>query len=101
MRRPHEKNMTDAEARQLFQPQRDLSPSDRASDKSDPMIVFAYACLRGEFASLLQHRPSPDEVPSPDDIHRMRIAARRLRVALRLFKDILRGEAAQLAEELC
>ena len=85
--------MTDAEA-QPTQPQHELSSTDPVSAATDPMIVFAYSCLRREFRSLLSHRPSHDTIPSPDEIHRTRIAARRLRVALRSFKDLLPGDVA-------
>ena len=53
---------------------------------SDPMIVFAYDCLRREFKELASRRPVEGKPPSIDDVHRMRIAMRRLRVALRLFR---------------
>ena len=56
---------------------------------SDPMIVFAYECLRREFKDLAARRPVEGQPPSVEDVHRMRIAMRRLRVALRLFKHML------------
>lgn len=56
---------------------------------SDPFLRFAYATLEREFATLLAHRPSADRAPTPDEIHDLRVAARRLRVALRLFRRML------------
>ncbi len=56
------------------------------------MIAFAYACLRREFESLLAHRPNRDEPPAPEAIHQMRIATRRLRIALRMFRRMLPTE---------
>jgi CHAD domain-containing protein len=91
--------MTDAEAQQSIQ-QFEPSSTNRLSAVTDPMIVFACACLRRGFRSLLKHQPSHGTLPSPDDIHRMRIAARRLRVALRLFRDVLPSDAADLRHEL-
>lgn len=67
----------------------------------DPMIAFAYQCLRREYHQLLEHRPAKNEAPSAEDIHRTRIAARRLRVGLKLFSDMLPGtEADRLNQEL-
>lgn len=93
--------MTDAEIQLPIQLQQEPQIADRACTPADPLIVFGYACLRREFQALLSHRPQPDSTPSADDIHRMRIAARRLRVGLRLFTDLLPGETAvTLSDEL-
>lgn len=67
----------------------------------DPLITFAYACLRNEFASLLAQRPNPDETPTAAAVHKLRIATRRLRVALRMFRRMLpKHEAQQLRKDL-
>lgn len=55
----------------------------------DAFIVFAYATLEREFAALLANRPPAERAPTPDGIHELRVAARRLRVALRLFGRML------------
>ncbi len=69
---------------------------DRATLRpSDPMIVFAYACLSKEYEALVEHRPSDGQPPDPEEIHQMRIAARRLRVSLKMFGQMLPGEAAK------
>ena len=67
---------------------------------SDPMIVFAYDCLRREFKELASHRPVEGKPPSIDDVHRMRIAMRRLRVALRLFRRMLPRDAKEFRKGL-
>ena len=67
---------------------------------SDPMIVFAYECLRREFEELAARRPVDDKPPSTEDVHRMRIAMRRLRVALRLFRRMLPREAKEFRKGL-
>jgi CHAD domain-containing protein len=93
--------MTDVETRQHDPAQYESAVIDRAPDATDPMIVFAFACLRSEYATLLVHRPSNGEALTPDAVHRTRIAARRLRVSLRLFADMLgRNVAESLASEL-
>ena len=67
---------------------------------SDPMIVFAYECLRREFGDLAARRPVADKPPTIEDVHRMRIAMRRLRVALRLFRRMLPREAKEFRNGL-
>jgi CHAD domain-containing protein len=56
---------------------------------ADAFIVFAYAVLARELVLLLEHRPSTKRAATPDQIHQLRVAARRLRVALRLFRRML------------
>jgi CHAD domain-containing protein len=70
-------------------------PAPPATRPSHPMIAFAYACLRHEFEALRAHRPSDDELPAPDAIHQMRIATRRLRIALRMFRHMLPAKSAK------
>ncbi len=81
-------------------PQNDSS-LDLPVDAADSLIVFAYDCLQREFAALLEQQPQARETPEPATIHRTRIAARRLRVALRMFRKMLpRGAAEMLRAEL-
>ena len=56
---------------------------------TDPFILLAYSTLRREFAALEATRPRQTSAPTPDEIHRLRVAARRLRVALKLFRRML------------
>jgi CHAD domain-containing protein len=56
---------------------------------SEPMIVLGYQCLQRNFEQLVAHRPRDKAPPGVDDVHQMRIATRRLRVALRLFGHML------------
>jgi len=67
---------------------------------SDPMIVFAYECLRRELKELAARRPVEGKPPSIEDVHRMRIAMRRLRVALRLFRRMLPRDAKEFRKGL-
>jgi CHAD domain-containing protein len=55
----------------------------------DAFVVFAHATLERELAALLAARPPAARAPTPDEIHELRVAARRLRVALRLFRRML------------
>jgi CHAD domain-containing protein len=56
---------------------------------TDPLVAFAYATLRRELEALTANRPDLDRVPTPAQIHQLRVAARRLRVGLRLFRRML------------
>jgi len=56
---------------------------------ADPFIAFAHAILRREAAGLATSKPKTERAPTPDEIHQLRVAARRLRVALRLFGRML------------
>jgi len=67
----------------------------------DAFILFAYAILRREAAALPANRPKVEHSPTPDEIHQLRVAARRLRVALRLFARLLPSRAvARLGAEV-
>src|SRR5262245_25619054 len=67
---------------------------------NDAFIAFAHAVLRREAAALAANKPQAD-APTPDEIHQLRVAARRLRVALRLFGRMLPSkDAARFITEL-
>src|SRR5262245_35300159 len=51
-------------------------------------IAFAHAVLKREAAGLAANKPKAEQ-PTPEEIHQLRVAARRLRVALRLFARML------------
>jgi CHAD domain-containing protein len=72
----------------------------QSSRPNEPMIVFAYACLRRELESLVAHKPSPNAAASPEEVHQSRIAMRRMRVALRLFRRMLPHKAKHFRKEL-
>jgi len=78
----------------------DESSPEHPSRPTDPMIVFAYECLRREFKELVDRRPVGPTAPTVDDVHRMRIAMRRLRVALRLFRRMLPRAAKDFRKDL-
>jgi CHAD domain-containing protein len=65
------------------------TPCTRQFAADDAFLEFAYATLRRELAGLNDARPPAERAPSPDEIHALRVAARRLRVALRLFRRLL------------
>jgi CHAD domain-containing protein len=61
---------------------------------SDAFIVFAHAVLTRETAALAASKPQVASSPTPEEIHQLRVAARRLRVALRLFGRMLPSRSA-------
>ena len=68
---------------------------------TDPFISFAHAILCREVAGLAANKPKVEQAPTPEEIHQLRVAARRLRVALRLFGRLLPSrDSARLATEL-
>lgn len=60
----------------------------------DAFIVFAHAVLQREAAALEANKPQVASSPAPEEIHQLRVAARRLRVALRLFGRMLPSKDA-------
>lgn len=78
----------------------DGASTKRSARPNDPMIVFAYQCLRREFDDLVHRQPAERTAPTADDVHRMRIAMRRLRVALRLFRRMLPRAAQEFRKDL-
>jgi CHAD domain-containing protein len=61
----------------------------RGSRPEDAFVVFAHGVLRRETAQLVASTPQVESAPTPDEIHQLRVAARRLRVAFRLFGRML------------
>lgn len=61
---------------------------------TDPFILLAYATLQRELTGLVAARPRRASQPTPDEVHALRVAARRLRVALKLFRRLLPSDTA-------
>lgn len=56
---------------------------------SDPLVRFAQGVLAHEVAALAATWRAGEALPTPEGIHQLRVGARRLRVALRLFRRVL------------
>jgi CHAD domain-containing protein len=65
----------------------------------DPLLLLAQQTLRREFAAFRSALPETGKAPSAEAIHEMRVALRKLRVALRLFDDFLSGESEYFEAE--
>jgi CHAD domain-containing protein len=64
----------------------------------DPLIQLARRVLQIEHRALQAYLPQHGE-PSAEQIHQLRIAVRRIRVALRLFKELMPSGAMELRAE--
>jgi CHAD domain-containing protein len=60
----------------------------------------AFAVLRRHFGAFLAHEPGTRLGDDPEELHDMRVAARRLRAAMRLFAAALPARVPRLRQEL-
>ena len=77
---------------------RDLTPQQGLPQGS--VGEMAFATLHEQWRSLLAEEPGTRLGDDIEALHRMRVAVRRLRAALRLFQRCLPGEGAALRREL-
>jgi triphosphatase len=59
----------------------------------------AFAVLRLQFAEFLARERGAASGDDPEDVHRMRVATRRLRAALRVFEDVLPSDVRAARDE--
>jgi inorganic triphosphatase YgiF len=80
----------------------DLGQPGAADDAGDDPTIgdLALAVLREHFAQFLLREPGARLGEDPEDVHRMRVATRRLRAAMSLFRDYLPEDAPRLRDEL-
>jgi triphosphatase len=84
----------------------ELSPPDEPefgpTDVSSSMSVgeVAYAVMRGQFSIFLRHEPGTRIGEDPEELHDMRVASRRTRAAMQVFKDALPVRSKKLRDEL-
>jgi CHAD domain-containing protein len=71
----------------------------RALSPDDSLLRLAQQTLQRQLDQLLGDWPGPVVSPTNDAIHKMRIAIRRLRVALRLFADFTPAESVHFRTE--
>ena len=62
---------------------------ERAPVPADPAIHLAYGRLLEQFEEMIAQEPRAWEGLDPEGVHKMRVATRRLRSALRAFKKVL------------
>jgi triphosphatase len=61
---------------------------------------LALQVLRQHAAAFAEHAPQVTSDADPEHVHQARVATRRMRAALRLFKDVLQQELSSLNDEL-
>ncbi|HUQ50708.1 MAG TPA: CHAD domain-containing protein, partial [Gammaproteobacteria bacterium] len=93
--------MNERRAQRTVAPTDSLPRAPAGGGTADAFISFARATLQREAQALADSRPAGERPPTPDDIHRLRVAARRLRVAFKLFARFLpRHEVARFGADL-
>lgn len=69
-------------------------------DRTATIGALAFAVLREQFAQVLRHEPGTRIGADPEELHDMRVGARRMRAAFRVFAPVLPPRAAALSGEL-
>ncbi|HEX2181795.1 MAG TPA: CHAD domain-containing protein [Rubrobacteraceae bacterium] len=76
----------------------DLGPTE--VDGSMPAGEVAFSVLRRHFATMLAHEPGVRLGEDPEELHDMRVATRRLRAALKLYREVLPKRAERYERDL-
>jgi CHAD domain-containing protein len=85
---------------------RELTPSGRPdlgpteTDKTSSAGELALTLMRKHFATFLDHEPGARLGEDAREIHQMRVAARRLRALMRMYRDYLPPQVEALRQEL-
>jgi len=69
-------------------------------DPSMSLGEVAFAVLRTQFAEMRDHEPGTRLGDDPEELHDMRVPTRRMRAAMKVFRDALPERATWLREEL-
>jgi CHAD domain-containing protein len=77
-----------------------LVPGPRRFDRRATAHEVARAILRGELAALLTHEPAARLGDDSEGVHQMRVATRRMRAGLRLFRDALPPTWSAVRDEI-
>lgn len=81
----------------------EAAPAERsptAIEAAQTVAEAAFAILREHFAAFRAHQEGTRRGKDPEELHQMRVASRRLRAAMGLFKEILPPGAVRLRREL-
>jgi len=76
----------------------DLGPT--RVDDSVTLGELAFAVLRRQFGTMRSHEPGVRVGDDPEELHDMRVATRRMRAAIKLFKKALPERASHLRDEM-
>lgn len=69
-------------------------------ERSSTIGELAFAALREQFSAMLVHEPGTRLGEDPEALHDMRVATRRMRVAMKLFESALPERCQWFREEL-
>ncbi|HEX3791466.1 MAG TPA: CHAD domain-containing protein [Pseudonocardiaceae bacterium] len=86
--------------RPLTPAQLGLDPEPRAVRRRDDLSTHVRAVLDGQLRELLAHQRDAGNAEEPEAVHQMRVAGRRMRVALRIAGPVLGEAGEQLRAEL-
>jgi CHAD domain-containing protein len=78
--------------------QEDLGPTDVGGGMT--VGELAFAVLRTQFAVFLEHEPGVRLGDDPEEVHDMRVAIRRMRAAMSVFREALPVRTQRLRDEL-
>ena len=78
-------------------PALDLGPVE--IDDSTTIGELAFAVLRTQFREMLSHEPEARLGEDPEGVHAMRVAIRRMRAAMSVFREVLPVRAQRLRDE--
>lgn len=76
----------------------DFGPKEVSADLTTG--EFAYAVLRRQFEAFLSHEPGTRIGDDPEELHDMRVASRRMRAAMKVFRGALPVRSARFGDEL-
>ncbi|MBI2195332.1 MAG: CHAD domain-containing protein [Planctomycetes bacterium] len=77
------------QASTLLPPRKPLVTALAVVHAGDPLVRLAYRALADQLQGLLENESATWEGIDPESLHRMRVAARRLQEAFRLFRPVL------------
>jgi triphosphatase len=83
-----------------FDPERDNSFGPTRIDPSMSVGEVAFAVLRRQFTEMRSHEAGTRLGEDPEELHDMRVPTRRMRAAIKTFKDVLPEKALWFGEEL-
>lgn len=83
-----------------LEPAEPVTPTSRSFDQSSSIVAVAFAILGRQLTELLRREPGTRLGDDDEELHDMRVAARRLRAALSLFSAFLHAEFEHVSEEL-